>query len=502
MTNKNIKTKYDDALAVLNNKALADKLAQKEFARRVGKSDTSELIIKAKTTRECPSCGATMTMDEVDCPECGKMVGKANVKQIPLPEELDPDEIQDNTKELTTSDDESDLDESKGKTAKQMMMDKAEVANEESSEDSTMDEDEAAEDESTGNKKKMAMQTEAMPEMMLGKHSLGQRKKSDLDPLLQDASEALEVVQKAINAPGGNKGELLAQAATLVNAIRDYAHSIAGAPEVAGAVTAEAVAATQDLNPAPQPGQKVGDNQPVVAEDEVKERPQVSEDQEEAIESPEEAADETPEDEVEEGRLHFAKQPNNENKRNAMKPPMPVGERVKARTQADAVVKSVAMHPTEAFLNKWATALVPALKSAILSRSAKREAVQKALNEFGPAVVRLIDDVTPAAESDLTLVVQNEVNKALAEKDSQYQAIIEQLQQQVTVLNAAITSREVKANLPSRTRKSLQAMSPQQPIQKALETHVLAGDQVPIRKFTAAEIAQASIAAGNQILRY
>ena len=100
MTNKNIKTKYDDALAVLNNKTLADKLARKEFARRVGKSETQELIIKAKT-RECPACGTAVDADEVDCPECGKMVGKANVKQIPLPEELDPDKIRDDAEELS-----------------------------------------------------------------------------------------------------------------------------------------------------------------------------------------------------------------------------------------------------------------------------------------------------------------------------------------------------------------------------------------------------------------
>jgi hypothetical protein len=50
--------------------------------------------------------------------------------------------------------------------------------------------------------------------------------KSDVDPLMLEAYDALESVQKAVVAPGGDKTKILALAANLVSAIRDYAHTL------------------------------------------------------------------------------------------------------------------------------------------------------------------------------------------------------------------------------------------------------------------------------------
>lgn len=482
---KAIKTQFDDALAVLDNKSLADRLAQSKMKRLVKSETESGLVIKAM--RECPACGAKMTAEDVDCPECGKMVGKAVVEPI-LPEEMKSAKV------------------ANAKDAPVLSTDDAEEVAEAPDEEAT--EDEAAETADDKNKRRVGnARVEAESTMTMAKSDVD-------DELMADASVALDIVQKAIAAPGGDRTELLAQAANLVNAVRDYAHSIANTSAPAdvvpgiGGATAEAVAATQDLNPAPQPGQKVGGNQPVVPEEAVTERPQMTDDQEDAVETPEEQADETPVDEQEEGRLHFAKQPNNENKKKAMKPPVPIappaGKSVKARTQPNAVVKSAAKHPAEAFVFKWASSLAPILSDVTASRTAKREAVQKALNDFAPAVVKVIEDTTPATERDLSMVVQDAIQTALAERDSQYKSVIEQLQRQVVGLT---TASEVGAQMQRRpfAKKSFSAQRPDQQsiVTPSTQQVALSGDQVPVRRLSAAEVAKSSVvSAGGSYIRY
>jgi len=515
-----IKTKQDDARAVLNNPVLAQKLVQKDLSKRVGKSNTeTELVIKSHM-RECPNCKTSFSSEDVDCPECGKMVGKAtaNGTMSVLPEEMqadtqnysgeDLDELQPNpdvidaedepTDELT-DETEQDVDEGhESAPDDEVEKHKAKKQHTHSEVDGTEDV-EMSEDETNSDD----MSVEASPEVSY--------RKSDVeDELVADAIVALESVQKALASPGmGNKGELLAHAANLVSAVRDYAHSLAATPD--GGITAEGQAAATDMNPAPQPMQKVGGNPAPIPEEQINQHPQIDQQQEEAMEDPEVDAAETPEDEAEEGRLMFSKQPTDDAKKQAMQPPTPVKAAkkksttpvdtdVKVRTQANADVKSATISPAEAFLQKWSDSFLQTLDSGNYSRLEKRELMQKSLNEFVPAVVDFINQTTEPSQVDLTATVQAAVTHAVEQVEARYKSQTAGLEAKVETLIKALTEKEVES-VSSRKgpqRKSLGMLRPDTPTQSApqagdLSFPALSGDQVPIKKFRASELAQSTV---------
>lgn len=578
MAKKIIKTKREDAEAVLVNRP--DLVAQLEKAERgaqVGKAGTQPLLIekangkpKGETAPETlevavPAAEAKHELavseghdpdpekghkelkpsdDNQDEYEIQEFPGEAIQDEGEL-EEPEADEIIDRADEPTDKLQEKPRKEAKARAKNVFVGDKtAETPEEEAAE---TPEEEAAEDEGAEQhmpmhgkmmgKKKMpakmeAMATEAMAGVAFGK-ALAE------DPLVAEAREAMFEIYKALGAPGGgNVKELLAQGADFVGALRDYANVISagaepgeegdGAEESApeaegGAGGTEAQAATQDLNPAPQPGQKVGTKPPgtadedVLPEEVVQERPNMSEEQEEAVESPEDAAAETPADEAEEGRLHFAKIPTEGAKQAARQPPVPVGQRPKptpagksvtARTAPNAEVKSAARHPAEAFLEGWSGSLVPVLKAQNLSRSAKFAAVQKALNEFGPAITEVINALTPPAPEDLTSVVEEAVSKAVAERDLQHARQLASIEAQLKSLQGKRIPEEIAAVLARRNggtvRRSLAELPP--PERKAATTPTEAANQLStglvVKGMSAGEVARASVAAGGPTIRY
>ena len=544
MAKKIIKTKRDDAEAVLVNRPdLVEKLEKAERGAQIGKAGTHPLLIEkanGKKDEAAPETAAPVAEEKHELavseghdpdPEQGHKElkpgdddGEYEIQEFP------GEAIQDEGELDEPGDDEIiDLEDEVTKKLKEKPRKKAHAEEgEEDGEEEMMEGEEEKEmpKKMMGKKKPEAMATEAMADVTFSKAFAE-------DPLIAEAREALLVIHKALGAPGGDTKELLAQAAEFTDALRNYANARASeeggaeaAPEVEGGPGAtEGQAATEDLNPAPQPGQKVGAkpegtaDEDVLPEEMVEERPNMSEDQEEAVESPEDAAAETPEDEAEEGRLHFAKIPTGPAQQEARKPPVPVQERKKqpmpagksvtARTAPNAEVKSAARHPAEAFLEGWVGSLIPVVKAQNMSRSAKFAAVQKALNEFGPAMTEVINALTPPAPEDLTSVVEEAVNKAVAERDLQHARELAQKEAVIKALQGERVPSEIAKVLARRNggaqRRSLSELPP--PTQKSTAiTPTEAVNQLStglvVKGMTAAEIAKASVAAGGPTIRY
>lgn len=561
---KAIKTKFEDAESQLPTE-LAERLAKSETLQRTLKSGTGpQLVIKAKD-RQCPQCGTEVPTDSVDCPECGKMMGMMDKSAVVLPDELaekadavgdvqrgapvahevkptDTDPVEKPDDKLSSND--SDLkDEKPGDDTDELAEGDADIVTPAKSAvvkhmpDSVCPECGAADVDQThvgrGTHKCEKCGYEYMPtEMKSMRRDVGSQDNYDADDeedtemtdeehdkkgrrveaepmmamgkslvdddLMAEAYEALQTVEKAMVTPGGNKSELLARAANLVSAIRDYAHVLADQP---GQEAAEAVQMGNEVAaPAVTTGQQIGGNLPPVPEKEVKERPHIDEATEEATESPEDDAAETPADEAEEGRLHFVKQPSSGEVDAAMKPPAPV----KPAKPKGKPVPAVKSHPGEVFMQRWSDGLTNVIVDPSLSRLKKRELVQKALNEFGSSVVKLINDTTPTAPEDLEDVVKSAVATALEQANERYQKDLAALTATVKTLTGKVVDGEVKAIAARRPlRRSLSAedlptVSKSQP--NGLEA--LAGDQLVKKGFSAGEVAKASSVPTNPLYRY
>ena len=225
----------------------------------------------------------------------------------------------------------------------------------------------------------------------------------------------------------------------------------------------------------------------------------MSEEQEEAVESPEEQADETPADEQEEGRLHFVKQPNNAAKEAADQPPAPVKPKKKAPPAP--AVKSAAMHPIEAFLNRWVGELAPQLISAP-SKAQKREIVQKALYAFRDGVLEVINATTSTTAEDIEQVVNDQVSKALEAQQQQSSAQIAALEAQVKSLMKRAVEGEIEGMSRRGGRKSLDTSAkPPMAKSQANGQEVLAGDTQVKTGFSASEVVKATVSQ-NPLFHY
>ena len=543
-------TKLDDARSIVTeDKAqLLD-----DLDRKLRTKSGVQLITKAQ--RKCPGCGALVPPDDVDCPECGKLVGKAimgmeedTVDEDDLPVKDEPEE-EDNPEEE--------------KKEKELTRVDADVSSTYS---------------------KSAIDEEFF----------------DME-LIQQAREALQTIDKALAVPGSDKTELLAQAANLVSAIRDYAHTVADTPNTTGA-PAETQAAVGQLNPTPQPGQNVGNPATVVPEENVQERPHATDEQVAETEVEEgDNAQKTEDDVAEEGRLHFIKQVTEDDKKNAEQPPMPVSIASKKKPKATPQVKSVvegidelanlfsrnllqdanmsfekrahlgkavaelnvlkseglsndkiaqrlsdivdgvaavleqaievpqeiksavkpktktvnSNHPIAVYIQRWGQELMEALTGVSGGRQERYEAVQKSLNTFAPAMVQLINQAVPVSEHDMAAIMEAAVKSAVAQTAERYQndvedskRQIEDLRRQVEEMTKAVVSGEVKSlTRRSPMRRSLDAVRPVIIKSEASDSvegvtvPVLNGDQVQIKKFSAKEVAQATVTA-SPLIRY
>ncbi len=566
MPKKIIKTKREDAEAVLVTRPdLVAKLEKAERGAQIGKAGTQPLLIEKANGKKTDEAAPGVAEEKHELapseehdpdPEQGHAElspsddedhdDDLHIEEFPGEEqqragELEPpsdDEIIDLEDEVTDKLKEKPRKEAKAK-AKEVETpeeEAAESAEEEASEDEVAEEHMPMGKKMMG-KKKMPPKMEAMATEAMAGATFS--KALTEDPLVAEAREVLAEIYKALADPNsGNVRELLAQGAEFVGALRDYANVVGAgaeageegdgaqeaAPEVEGGAGAtEGQAATEDLNPAPQPGQKVGAkpegtaDEDVLPEEMVQERPNMSEDQEEAVESPEEDAAETPADEAEEGRLHFAKIPTGPAQQEARKPPVPVearpktpaGKSVTARTAPNAEVKSAARHPAEAFLEGWVGSIIPVVKAHNLSRSAKLAAVQKALNEFGPAMVEVINALTPPAPEDVTSVVEEAVNKAVAERDQQHAQALARIEAQLKALQSKRIPEEIVSVLAKRNggvqRRSLSELPP--PTQKSVTTNPTEAANtlstgLVVKGMSAAEVARASVTAGGPTIRY
>lgn len=190
-----------------------------------------------------------------------------------------------------------------------------------------------------------------------------------------------------------------------------------------------------------------------------------------------------------------------------------VAYRVKARTEPAPAVKSAAKHPAEAYMERWGEVVSEVIKSSA-TRLEKREHVQKALDQFGEEVVKLIDYTTPTSPEDVNVVVQKAVQEAIAEVEAKKSRQIEELQAQIKSLMGSAVQKEVNSAVMARAqqrpvRRSLGVLRPQEGVtqaanveKSALAAPVLAGDTTPEKKFSASEVAQQTVAAMLPTFRY
>jgi len=174
----------------------------------------------------------------------------------------------------------------------------------------------------------------------------------------------------------------------------------------------------------------------------------------------------------------------------------PVGTRVKARIQPNAAVKSAALHPAEAFMQRWSKDVVSVLKSEA-SRSEKRAAVQKSLQTFADQVMTVVNKTTPVGEEDLSKVVQKAVQEALEAERQQHASQMDELATQIAALQSRANQEVVKSAVDAAIRKPIRksfAAVAQQTATVQVNEHegvpVLAGDTSSIRKATAAQAAR------------
>lgn len=188
---------------------------------------------------------------------------------------------------------------------------------------------------------------------------------------------------------------------------------------------------------------------------------------------------------------------------------------VKARTRPSAAVKSSAEHPARAYMDRWSSLVVEAIKDSSLSRVEKRDKVQKALEKFGTEVVEIINKSTPISQPDVELVVekavQDAVQKVQAERDQRVAALEAQVKSLIeTAVQGRIETAIAYKSAQPRRRSFGAARPPENvPVSKStaevgnsVAVPVLGGDTQPFKRFSASELAQASVMSANPVLRY
>lgn len=176
-------------------------------------------------------------------------------------------------------------------------------------------------------------------------------------------------------------------------------------------------------------------------------------------------------------------------------------ERVTARTQPDAAVKSSAMHPAEAYVSGWSEAVAGVVRNPTLTRTDKKEKIQKALQVFANRIVGIIDSTTPVTQQDLLVVVNDEVRKALADYDAKHRAQVESLQQQIAELNSDKIQAEIDKTLATvngggaRVQRKSLTMLPQAsgPVPAMTPQQMALSNSNDVRGASARDVARASI---------
>lgn len=409
---------------------------------------------------------------------------------------------------------------------------------------------------------------------------------ADNDPIMQDARDALELVQKALAGPGSDKARILTLAANLVSAIRDYAHVLAGdenyqqqMPGQAGPLTNsnETMPPNQPMPPDGQVFDETTTLTPdaLAAEGEDVTTPTGIEQVDEAaaqaeaelpdIPMPEEyvqggdagvegddtetPTDETSVDETQpvdekvpaEGSADSGGEqpPSAKEKKPAPKqaeastdqttdeatPPAKkkitfkkkeekaarltelmtkarktiATESVKAPARKNAAVKSVAVQPVEAFdsiLNEFVNGVsVPLTAGAQLTRTQRREAIQKAVTKFLNQASQTIDKTTPTSDEEMQSIVDRKVADAVNKAKSESLTTIIQLQAKVESLTRALTSQAVDQVMKAQTGPRVQRKSigMAKPVELMSQRPVLQGESEGIKKSSAAEVAAASV---------
>lgn len=182
--------------------------------------------------------------------------------------------------------------------------------------------------------------------------------------------------------------------------------------------------------------------------------------------------------------------------------------RVTERAQPTAAVKSVAMHPAEAYVGGWSAAVSDVVRNPTLTRPQKKEKIQKALQVFANRIVGIIDSTTPVTQQDLLMVVNDEVQKALAERDAQHRAEVDTLQQQIAELSSDRIQVEINKALATvqggRVQRKSLTMLPQAGgvlPSTAPQQMALSGSN-DVRGASAAEVARASVVNSQFMMRY
>lgn len=230
-----IKTKYDDALAVLlSDKSLADNLEELRQNRFLKSEIDLGLVTKADEVRPLKD----------DQP-----------KAVDKPKELVKNEsgVLDETVEVKNETETVAVDDKKDEVKPLEGLKLAEEQPKEAETVKPVEQEDSAEekiDEPVEEEKEEVIEEEKKSEVGI---DLSQ------DDLLLEAAEAVGAIQKAILAPGTNKQEVIARAANLVNAIRDYVRAIQQMPDN---VYGQIPAGIQDVNqlipvnqPIPPPGE-------------------------------------------------------------------------------------------------------------------------------------------------------------------------------------------------------------------------------------------------------
>lgn len=165
-------------------------------------------------------------------------------------------------------------------------------------------------------------------------------------------------------------------------------------------------------------------------------------------------------------------------------------------------------------MDRWSSVVAETIRDGGLSRVEKREKVQKALEKFGTEVVELINKSTPISQPDVEVVVEKAVQDAVIKVQAERDQKIAALEAQVKSLLETAVQGQIKSAIaqqvgPTR-RRSFGALRPPDAqtvskstadLQDAVAVPVLGGDTQNFKRFSASELAKASVLAGNP-LRY